>query len=142
MDDFELLHDDHSLLSSQVVHVIALIKSLGDNHQPSVPLFSEIIRQMGILRNQLLEHFAFEEEEAFPRLDDKYPTIRARLHQLLEQHDKVLAAFDDLRAALRAEPRASIILDTSASCDMFEAAFEHHAAEEAKLLRQLAAAAQ
>jgi len=138
MDELELLHDDHSLLSSQVVHVVTLIKSLEDSGHIAAAYFSEVLRQMEILRQQLLEHFAFEEEEAFPRLDDKYPAIRSKLEQLQAQHDSVLAAFEALRSVLRAEKKEPRVPDPSTSCNRFESAFELHAAAETALLRELA----
>ena len=138
MDELELLHDDHSLLSSQVVHVVTLIKSLKDSGHIAASHFSEVLRQMEILRQQLLEHFAFEEEEAFPRLDDKYPTIRFKLEQLQAQHDGVLVAFEALRSVLWADTKEPRVPDPSASCDRFESEFELHAAAEAALLRELA----
>jgi iron-sulfur cluster repair protein YtfE (RIC family) len=137
MDDLELLQDDHSLLGSQVVHVVTLIRSLGDGHQPAVALFAEVVRQMEILRNQLLSHFAFEEDEAFPRLNDKYPEIRSELVRLLAQHDSILGAFDVLRSGVCAGPSTSITQGTAENCALFESAFELHAAQESTLFRQL-----
>ena len=142
MDDLELLHDDHTLLSSQVVHVVSLIKSLGDGQNPGVSLISEVLRQMEILRQQLLEHFAFEEEEAFPLLGDRYPAIRTKLQRLQEEHERVLAAFDDLRSVLWAESKGLSAQETTTRCDQFEASFTQHAAAETALLQELSNAAQ
>ena len=142
MDDLDLLHDDHTLLSSQVVHVVSLIKSLSDGQAPGVSLISEVLRQMEILRQQLLEHFAFEEEEAFPHLADRYPATRTKLQQLEEQHERVLATFDDLRSVLWAESKGLSAEDTATRCDEFESAFTLHAAEETALLQELSNAAQ
>jgi iron-sulfur cluster repair protein YtfE (RIC family) len=138
MDELELLHDDHSLLSSQVVHVVTLIKSLEDGGQIAASHYSEVLRQMEILRQQLLEHFAFEEEEAFPRLDDKFPKVHSKLEQLQSQHDSVLTAFEALRSALWTETKASLVPDATARCDRFESTFQLHAAAETELLRELA----
>ncbi len=137
MDDLDLLHDDHALLNSQVVHVVTLIKSLGDKQSTSSSLISEVLRQTEILRQQLLEHFAFEEEEAFPRLDDRYPAIKSKLQQLQEQHERVLASFEELRSVLWDESQGLLAQDTTARCDRFESAFTLHAAEETALLRGL-----
>jgi iron-sulfur cluster repair protein YtfE (RIC family) len=138
MDELELLHDDHSLLSSQVVHVVTLIKSLEDGGHIAPLHYSEVLRQMEILRQQLLEHFAFEEEEAFPRIDGKFPKVHARLEQLQVQHDNVLLAFEALRAALWTEAKVPSAPDATARCDKFESAFQLHAAAEADLLREVA----
>ena len=136
MDDLDLLHDDHALLSSQVVHVVTLIKSLGDNRGAGGSLISEVLRQTELLRQQLLEHFAFEEEEAFPRLDDRYPAIKTKLQQLQEQHERVLASFEELRSVLWDESKGLSAEDRAARCDRFESAFTLHAAEETALLQE------
>jgi iron-sulfur cluster repair protein YtfE (RIC family) len=138
MHDLELMHDDHSLLSSQVVHVVTLVKSLEEGSHIAATHFSEVLRQMEILRQELLEHFAFEEEEAFPRLDGEYPTIRPQLEQLQAQHARVLAAFEALRSVLWTEAKESRVAETSTSCDEFESVFKLHAATETALLRELA----
>jgi hypothetical protein len=139
MDDLELLSDDHTLLGAQVIHVVALVKSRGEGHYETAALFAEIVRQTELLGSQLVEHFAFEEETAFPRLNHKYPAIGARLQILLTQHAEVLAAFNELRSAIRGEPELSSSQDTSAKSLFFESAFERHATEERELLRELAA---
>ncbi len=136
MDDFELLHDDHLLLSSQVLHVSSLIESIGDGS--SVSLLSEVLRQIEILWLQVSEHFAFEEGEAFPRLRDKYPTSQAALQPLLEQHTGVLAALEALRALPWAQPGPTLAREAVDRFRSFRAAIDSHADEENALLQELA----
>ena len=137
MDDLELLHDDHALLSSQIVHVIALIKSLEGGQSSAVALVSEVLRQLEILRQQLHEHFAFEEEEAFSRLSDQHPAYKERLQHLIEQHDQILAAFEELRSIPWAQSQGVSAPDAAARCYRFESAFTEHAAAETELFREI-----
>jgi len=139
MDDFELLNDDHSLLSAQVVHVTALMKTL--EHDPSwpSPLKTEVIRQVEILRQQLLEHFAFEEAQTFPRIDNRFPHASSRVEELREQHAKVMAALELVWNNLQSARAPHQVL---ADCEVFRVVFTDHATEENELLRQLANAAQ
>jgi len=136
MDDLQILHDDHALLSAEVVHVVALIKSLELNSDHSAPLFVELSRQVELLRHQLVEHFAFEEHDAFPRVSEAYTGAGPQLDYLCQQHEKVLNAFDELLASLQAtiEPDWSTAVARS---DHFESVFIAHATAEAELLREL-----
>jgi hypothetical protein len=135
MNDLDLLHDDHLLLSSQVVHVSSLIESM--DARLSVSLQSEVLRQIEILRQQLQEHFTFEEEEAFPRLRDKYPTFQGDLQRLLEQHKNILSALEELRALPWAQSSGISTREAADRCSSFEAAFASHASEENALLQEL-----
>ncbi len=134
MDDRDLLHDDHLLLSSQVVHVSSLIESMDAGL--SVSLQSEVLRQIEILRQQLQEHFTFEEEEAFPRLRDKYPTIQGKLQRLLGQHKNILSALEELRVLPWGQINGTSTREAADRCRSFEAAFTSHANEENALLQE------
>jgi len=136
MDDLELLLDDHSLLSSQVVHVTALVRTLEQDTSVTSPLCSEISRQVEILRQQLLEHFAFEEAQAFPRLQEKFPHVTSDLQELGGQHAVILDALDAVQTALKANPEPAWP-ELIAHCDTFGAVFTDHAADEAALLAEL-----
>ena len=137
MDDLELLlHNDHELLGSQVVHVVVLIKTLEQNTGPTVPLFAEFTRQTDLLQQQLREHFAFEEAQVFPKLGDALPHVSPRLDRLRQQHEKISEAFSALVASLQAgsEPDWSAAVARS---EHFQALFSEHANSEAEILREL-----
>jgi len=136
MDDLQILHDDHALLSAEVVHVVALIRSLEQNPGYTAPLFVDLSRQVELLRHQLVEHFAFEEHNAFPRVREAHTGAGPQLEHLCQQHEKVLAAFDEMLASLQ----ATVEHDWStavARSDHFESVFTQHATAEAELLRKL-----
>jgi iron-sulfur cluster repair protein YtfE (RIC family) len=139
MDDLELLSDDHALLGSQVIHVVALLKSLSEARLDTAALTLEIMRQIELLGSQLAEHFAFEEVTVFPQLTQKYPASSPRFQNLLAQHAEVLAAFKGLISAIPGDSESPNYADTIAKSALFESAFERHAREETELLRDLAA---
>ena len=137
MKDLEFLADDHTLLSSQVVHVVALLNAFEGGQFPLARLHTEILRQSEILRNQLAEHFAFEEVTAFPHLEEHFPAYKAELRGVLAQHDSVLVAFEYFWSALNEDPNQLKRAELIARGQAFEQEFERHATEETSLLREL-----
>lgn len=139
MDDLELLHNDHVLLGSQVVHVVALLKSLERNPSSAAPLFAELTRQVELLRHQLVEHFAFEEAQSFPTLAANFPQLCPQLEHLRQQHGLLLRVFDELLASLHATHESD--WSTAAACsDRLESRFAEHVTAETELLRGLSLA--
>ncbi len=138
MNDFELLHNDHALLSSQVVHVVALVKALEQGTTSTASLFAELARQMELLQQQLREHFAFEEAQAFPQLRIARPDMAPALEPLHQQHAIILEAFEKLLTCVNSsEPdwnAAAVLSDT------FKTAFSEHAALEAQLFGKISGA--
>jgi hypothetical protein len=139
MNDLEFLADDHMLLSSQVIHVLALVRAVDSGRFGLAGLNNEIVRQTEMLSGQLAEHFAFEEVTAFPHLEEKYPQFKSRLRAMLTQHSGVLEAFEGFRAGLNADPNSANLSQLLERGTIFESAFERHATEETKLLREIAA---
>ena len=136
MDEVDLLHNDHVLLGSQVAHVVALIKSLEQNPSLTVPLFAELTRQVDLLRQQLTEHFAFEEAQSFPTLAANFPNAGPRLEQLRQQHGLILGLFEELRASL--QTTCELDLATAVACSVrLESNFAGHVTAETELLRGL-----
>ena len=137
MDDLDFLADDHTLLSSQVIHVVALVKAFCDGQFEMARLDTELARQIELLQKQLAEHFAFEEVIAFPHLQRRYPEFGPKLQAILTQHTGVHKAFERFRSALNQEPfqldHANLILMGMA----FQTAFEQHATEETQVLNEI-----
>ena len=139
MDDLEFLAADHTLLSSQVFHVLALVRAIDAGRFGLAGLNAEIVRQTEILSSQLSEHFAFEEVTAFPRLEEKYPKFESRLRAMLAQHAGVLDAFEAFRSVLDVGPTAANLTQLLERGKIFESAFEDHATQETQLLREISA---
>lgn len=139
MDDLEFLADDHTLLSSQVIHVLALVRAIDSGRFGLAGLNAEILRQTEILSSQIAEHFAFEEVTAFPHLEEKYPEFKSRLRAMLAQHAGVHDAFEAFRSVLNVDPTPASVAQVLAQGTIFEAAFEGHATQETQLLREISA---
>jgi|SRR5664280_236139 len=138
MDDLELLSDDHSLLSSQVIHVVALLQAIVEGRFEAAALNSEIIRQTDLLQGQLVEHFEFEEKTAFPRLQERFPEFSSQLEAFLAQHDQILKAFEELQSNLNLELSQLNHVSVFSKATFFESAFERHATSETQLFNELA----
>ncbi len=138
MDDLELLSDDHSLLRSQVIHAMALLKSLLEGGIESATLYSEIVGQMDLLHAQLVEHFEFEEEIAFPKLEERFPMFMPQLQTFLGQHDQILEALEELRLALKLNFSQLEHGSALSKAAFFETVFERHATSETQLFDELA----
>ena len=137
MDDLNFLADDHTLLSSQVIHVVALLRVFCEGQFEMARLDTELARQTEVLQKQLAEHFAYEEVIAFPQLQRRYPEFGPRLQAMLTQHTGVHEGFVRLRSALNQDPSQSdhgnlLLLGTA-----FQTAFQQHATEETQLLNEI-----
>ena len=86
-----------SALSSQVIHLVALLRAFDEGRFELAGLYVEILRQTEVLHGQLAEHFAFEEVTAFPHLEEKYPEFRSKLQAMLPQHTGILDTFEEYR---------------------------------------------
>ena len=137
MEDLDVLADNHTLLGSQIIHLVALLRVFSEDRFVMAHLHGEALRLTEILQRQLAEHFALEEVTAFPQLGESYPEIRPRLRALLAQHDGVFEAFDQLRLALNEDPSKLDRAQFLALGTAFEVAFEQHATEEDRLLNEL-----
>lgn len=138
MDDVQFLADDHALLSSQVIHVVALVRAATENRFELAELRSEIARQADILHDQLAEHFDFEETTAFPRLEEIFPAYAVEFQQFSAEHDSIMQAFDEFRTELRVAPANWDESSLLAKAVTFEQQFERHATTETRLLGERA----
>jgi len=138
VDDLPLLSDDHTLLSSQVIHVKVLLRVLADGHFESVALHAELLQQIDLLGDQLIEHFEFEESTAFPRLEKRFGKYCARFQTFLAEHVQILKAFEAFRSDLRLERSQLKPIDVLSKAAFFESTFKRHATSETQLFDELA----
>jgi hemerythrin-like domain-containing protein len=138
MIDLELLTDDHTLLASQVVHIVALLRAVVDGQFQEAALLSELGRQVELLHSQLIKHFEFEEDVAFPRLEAQFPNLDSKLQGFIMQHDQILDALDGLRSTLKGAVSLPAHAELLSKATFFESAFEQHATSETQLFRELA----
>ena len=139
MQDLKLLLDDHTLLSSSVIHVVALVRRLAEGRFEATALRAEIVRQADLLHEQLVDHFDFEETSAFPQLEELFPAHVGELQEFVSKHDGILQTFDALRTELSFN---DALLDRNGLLGKalsFEREFEAHATAETTLFNGLAA---
>lgn len=138
MIDLKLLTDDHTLLASQVVHIVALLRAVVEGQFQETKLHSELAHQIEVLHGQLIEHFEFEEDVAFPQLGAQFPNVASQLQGFVAQHDQILDALEELRSAQRSGESLPAHEGLLTKATSFESAFEIHATSETQLFRDLA----
>src|SRR5512145_2378187 len=89
MDAVRMLVHDHEVLTSQVEHVAALVNGLLQKSFEPAMIREELMQQVELLKDQLLEHFGFEEEAAFPFLMKAMPNDASRLQAMSVDHDRI-----------------------------------------------------
>jgi iron-sulfur cluster repair protein YtfE (RIC family) len=137
-DDLKLLLDDHTLLSSSVIHGVALVRRLAAGRFEATALHAETSRQVELIREQLIQHFEFEEAKAFPRLEVLFPAQADALQQFVAEHDGILQTLDLLRTDLSFDRPPADGRNLQKRALAFERVFEAHATAETNLFNELA----
>ena len=130
VSDFE---HDHLAFSQAVAHVKALLlaESSGD-----VSSHLRLLRTVDALREDLLVHFAREEEGLFPFLVRVLPDTAEGVERLLSGHDLVCGSLVRLAHSVN---RSTAVHGEASSVlfDRFERAYVEHARAEVSLLRSV-----
>jgi iron-sulfur cluster repair protein YtfE (RIC family) len=136
-DPVDALTHDHvhlSELASIVRGSLSTMESHGDSAAAS-DAKHDLVDAVESLRDELLTHFALEEEGLFPFVEVKAPELQERARSLAAAHDTVCGAVSRLLYLVH-RPR-----EDSASCraafERFEQAYAAHAEEEVRFLRDL-----
>jgi iron-sulfur cluster repair protein YtfE (RIC family) len=137
-DPIDELSHDHRHLSELVREVRALLASpvVGDAER------AELADAVGRVRDELLVHFAREEEGLFPFVMSRVADLRARVETLRAGHDSVCGAVSRLQYAL-GHPGAKAPTTADApqawrdAFARFEGLYGVHAREEMSLLREV-----
>lgn len=135
-----MLVHDHDVLTSQVEHVAAMVSGLSGNSFDAATLRDELINQVDLLKDQLLEHFAFEEEAAFPYLTSAIPEDAPRLRSMSAAHDRIARCLVEVSELLRLTTRDTIQPQTGPIAATFERFLNHyrsHVREESEVLSSL-----
>ncbi|HEY5958939.1 MAG TPA: hemerythrin domain-containing protein [Polyangiaceae bacterium] len=141
MDAVRMLVHDHEVLTSQVEHVSALIYGLVGKEFSPEPLRDELVQQIESLKDQLLEHFGFEEEAAFPYLLSAMPEAAERLRSLAQAHDRIARCLVEVAELALLTTRATLGPQTGAIAAAFERFVNHyrmHVREESDVLASMA----
>lgn len=138
MHELKLLSDDHALLSSTVIHVVALVRRVAAGRFEAANLPIETTRQAEQLHEQLARHFDFEETSAFPQLESLFPECREGFQRFVAEHDAILQALELLCTALAVREVPSDQGSLQRKALAFERIFESHATAETTLFNELA----
>ena len=99
---------------------------------------AELADAVGRLRDELLVHFAREEEGLFPFLLDRVEELRGRVESLRAGHDSVCGAVSRLHHAVGHEASSVAVPQSwQDAFARFEGLYGVHAREEISLLRDV-----
>lgn len=132
-----MLVHDHEVLTSQVEHVAALVQGLSDRSFDPASIREELIKQVELLKDQLMEHFGFEEEAAFPFLTKVMPEDAPRLQAMSLEHDRVARHLVEVSELLRLTTRQTLQLQTgpiAATFEQFLNCYRSHVHDESEVL--------
>jgi hemerythrin-like domain-containing protein len=134
-DGVAVLEHDHLALSQRVL----LLRTLFDGLSIRRVDLQALARDVSALQDELLVHFAREEEVLFPFVVERCPDLSDDVARLNAEHDAVCGGLERLR--FLAESETSLRLDANllATFDRFERTYAEHAREELALLRTVAA---
>lgn len=135
-----MLVHDHDVLTSQVEHVAAMLHGLSGSSFDAATLRDELINQVDLLKDQLLEHFAFEEEAAFPYLINAMPEDAPRLRAMSGAHDRVARCLVEVSELLRVTTRETLARQSGPIAATYERFLNHyrsHVSEESEVLSSL-----
>jgi hemerythrin-like domain-containing protein len=142
MDAVRMLVHDHDVLTSHVEHVSALMYGLVGRKFSPESLHDELVQQLELLKDQLLEHFGFEEEAAFPYLAEKLPQHREGVRSLSVAHDRIARALTEAYDLLRLTNRDTLALQVGPIAEAFERfvnGYRNHVREESDILSAMEA---
>jgi iron-sulfur cluster repair protein YtfE (RIC family) len=128
------LEHSHTALSRLVVDVGRLVRSDAAS-EASGEALETLTARLEELRDELLEHFANEEEALFPFLRANVPNKIAAVDRLEAGHDAICGAIvrlDHLAARSRTLPS-----EAAAFYERFEHAYAAHSRDEAELFEEL-----
>ena len=137
MDAVRMLVHDHEVLTSQVEHVSALVYGLLGGAFAPEAMRDELLMQVESLKDQLLEHFGFEEEAAFPFLAEAIPDNAELLRSLGQSHDRIARNLVEVADLVRLTTKETLAPQTgpiASAFDRFVNAYRSHVGEESEVL--------
>ncbi len=134
-DPLDELSHDHRHLSELVLEVRAILSSQSIGESERAELADAVAR----LRDELLLHFAREEEGVFPFVLERLADLRSRVEALRSGHDSVCGAVSRLHYAIGHDPKTSAVSSWAETLARFEGLYAAHAREEIALLRDVSA---
>lgn len=140
MDAVRMLVHDHEVLTSQVEHVSALVYGLAGRDFGPESMRDELLQQVEILKDQVLEHFGFEEEAAFPFLTNAMPSESDQLRALALAHDRIARDLVEVAELIHLTTKMTLGPQTASIAAAFERfvnGYRSHVREESELLDKM-----
>ncbi|MBX3193074.1 MAG: hemerythrin domain-containing protein [Labilithrix sp.] len=136
----ELSHD-HGRLSSLVLDVKGILARVSGEELAFEEGADALLENAEVLREELLLHFALEEEGLFPFLEAHAASLLPRVEALRGQHDAICTRASELALAATQSARDRVGFATClAAFERFEQLYAAHAKDELAFLADLDAA--
>ena len=121
----------HGHLNALVLGVATALRAVESD--AATTAWEEVAARLGILRDELLRHFADEEEALFPFVRASVPAMTGAVERLEAAHDAICGGVVRAHAAARAHQRALVAV----LHERFERSYVEHSQAEAELFEGL-----
>lgn len=138
-DPVQRFEHSHATLTRLALDVREMIRPGPDDRHPPGGTRPRLLVLLGELREELLGHFANEEEGLFPFVRRSLPSKAETVDRLQDSHDAICGALVRLAHLIEHDPR---VLEAhrgtlTALHDRFEKAYGEHSQDEAVLFAEL-----
>jgi iron-sulfur cluster repair protein YtfE (RIC family) len=138
-DPIRQFEHSHAKLTELALEVREIVRAEPDAARSSAKVRRRFVELLRRLREELLRHFAIEEEGLFPFVRANVPARSGVVDRLAEAHDTICGTL--LRLAHHAEHDRDALRTRRAKLtslyERFESAYTHHSQDEAALLEEL-----
>lgn len=135
----ELAHD-HRELSGLLVAVHEALARIEKGASRLEDELHEMTDGLEAFREELLEHFAREQEGAFPFIAQRLPSEQTRVDELVAQHDRIAETINAVVKDLHAAEPAQGITSWSSALARFDVLYAEHTKTELAFFRDVTAA--
>ena len=125
----ELAHD-HRELNDLLVAVHEAIARIEKGVSKLEDELHEMTDGLEAFREELLEHFAREQEGAFPWLANRLPDERTRVDELIAQHDRIAESLNAVIKDLAKPDQSASTISWSQALTRFEKLYAEHSKTE------------
>src|SRR5450631_1871858 len=137
-DPVTQLEHSHAALTKRAIEIRDLVRAEPAEGLPAALTRKQLLAKLELLRDELLPHFANEEEGLFPFVRHNLPTKSNAVDRLAEAHDTICGAIVRLVHVVRRDlvlgrDHAALV----AHYDRFESAYAQHSQKEAALFEEL-----
>lgn len=135
----ELAHD-HREMSGLLVAVHEALARIENGTSKLEDELHEMTDGLEAFREELLEHFAREQEGAFPWVASRLPAERGRVDELVAQHDRIAESINAVVAELRRHGDTSDLAAWRQALSRFDALYAEHSKTEHAFFSDVTAA--